>query len=67
MKRLWGRKVSDLSFSSFLEILTFVANKQDKVSHFLDRYYPNFNSCAWCGDVHQDLKIKDGEQDGLWS
>ncbi len=42
MKRLWGRKISDLSFASFLEILLCVANNKGKTVHFVDRFYPSF-------------------------
>ena len=30
MQRLWGRKISDLAFGEFLQIIEWVANKKDK-------------------------------------
>ena len=59
MKRLWGRKVSDLSFANFLEILASVAAIKGKVVHFVDRYYPSSKTCSHCGYVHKELSLKD--------
>ncbi|MEL6578378.1 MAG: transposase [Cyanobacteria bacterium J06621_12] len=59
MKRLWGRKVSDLSFATFLEILQTVATNKGKIVHFVDRYYPSSKTCSHCGHVHKELSLKD--------
>ncbi len=59
MKRLWGRKVSDLSFATFLEILQTVAAIKGKVVHFVNRYYPSSKTCSHCGYIHQELSLKD--------
>ena len=59
MKRLWGRKVSDLSFATFLEILKTVAANKGKVVHFVDRYYPSSKTCSHCEYVHKELSLKD--------
>ncbi len=59
MKRLWGRKVSDLSFASFLEILQAVAVIKGKVVHFVDRYYPSSKTCSHCGHINKELSLKD--------
>ena len=59
MKRLWGLKVSDLSFATFLEILQTVATNKGKVVHFVDRYYPSSKTCSHCGYVHKELNLKD--------
>jgi putative transposase len=57
MVRLWGRKVSDLAFSEFLEILKWVALKKDKVVHFIDRWYPSSKTCSNCGHVLEKLEL----------
>ena len=49
MQRLWGRKVSDLAFGMFLEILKWVATKKGKTVHFIDRWYPSSQLCNCCG------------------
>ncbi|MEM7592993.1 MAG: RNA-guided endonuclease TnpB family protein [Cyanobacteria bacterium P01_A01_bin.83] len=59
MKRLWGRKVSDLSFATFLEILQTVAAIKGKVVHFVDRYYPSSKTCSHCGYIHKELSLSD--------
>jgi putative transposase len=59
MKSLWGRKVSDLSFGTFLKILEHVARKKGKQVHYVDRFYPSSKTCSPCGYVHQDLKLSD--------
>ncbi len=59
MKKLWGRKVSDLSFSSFLEILEMVAHKKGKTIHFVDRFYPSSKTCGDCGYQNKELTLKE--------
>lgn len=59
MKRLWGRKISDLSFASFLEILQTVATNKGKLVHFVDRYYPSSKTCSHCGHINKELSLKD--------
>ena len=59
MKRLWGRKVSDLAFSKFLSIVQQVARKCDKNVAFIDRWYPSTKTCHGCGTVNDDLSLRD--------
>jgi putative transposase len=58
MKRLWGRKVSDLAFRTFLSILQHIADAKGKVVHFIDRFYPSSKTCSDCGLVYQDLNLR---------
>ena len=59
MKRLWGRKVSDLALSTFLEILQTVAAIKGKLVHFVARYYPSSKTCSHCGYINKELNLKD--------
>ena len=59
MKRLWGKKVSDLSFATFLEILQTVAIYKGKLVHFVDRFYPSSKTCSHCGYINKELSLKD--------
>lgn len=59
MAKLWGRKVHDLAFASFVEILQHVANKTDKYVGFVDRWFPSSKKCCHCGEINHDLKLED--------
>jgi putative transposase len=61
MQRLWGRKVSDLSHSSFVNKLEQVALKYGTVVHKIDRYYPSSKTCSNCGYVNRQLTLRDRE------
>ena len=57
MVKLWGRKVHDLAFAEFLEILQWVALKKDKVVSFISRWYPSSKTCSNCGHVLEKLEL----------
>ncbi|MEB3881830.1 transposase, partial [Lyngbya sp. CCY1209] len=57
MQRLWGRKVSDLGFRSFLQILEWVAQKKGKVVAYIDRWFPSSKTCSGCGYVLDELDL----------
>lgn len=61
MKKLWGRKVSDLGFSSFVKILEFKAIEHRKNLHKIDRFYPSTKLCSGCGMIKtkDELTLKD--------
>lgn len=59
MKRLWGRKVSDLAFGTFIEILKWVATKKGKTVHFIDRWFPSSKTCSCCGHHKANLELSD--------
>jgi putative transposase len=56
MHMMWGRKVSDLAFSEFVNILEYKANVTK-----IDRFYPSSKTCSGCGYVLKalDLKIRE--------
>jgi len=57
MKRLWGRKVSDLALGEFLKILGWVAQKKGKQVVYIDRWYPSSKTCSHCGHVLKELDL----------
>ncbi|MEG3834176.1 MULTISPECIES: RNA-guided endonuclease TnpB family protein [unclassified Microcoleus] len=57
MQRLWGRKVSDLAFGEFLQILEWVAKKKGKQVVFIDRWYPSSKTCSHCGHKLKELDL----------
>ena len=60
MKKLWGKKVSDLSFSSFVLKLEYVSSKYGTVTHKIDRWFASSKTCT-CGVVNKELKLSDRE------
>lgn len=58
MKALWGRKVSDLGFGEFLEILEWVALKRGKRVVRIDRFQATTKVCSNCGQRHE-LELRD--------
>ena len=58
MKKLWGRKVSDLGFAQFVNILEWVAYKRGKRVVFIDRWERTTGKCSTCGHK-QNLELKD--------
>ena len=56
MKKLWGRKVSDLGFSKFLEIVKWVAEKRGKQVVQIDRWARTTGICSCCGHK-QDMEL----------
>ena len=60
MMKMWGRKVSDLSHGTFINILEQVANKYNVVVHKIDRWYPSSKLCD-CGYKNNKLMLKDRE------
>ena len=60
MKKIWGRKVSDLSFSSFVLKLEQIANKYNTVVQKVDRWFASSKTCT-CGVVNKELKLSDRE------
>ena len=57
MQRLWGRKISDLAFGEFLQILEWIAKKKGKQVVFIDQWYPSTKTCSSCGHVLEKLDL----------
>jgi putative transposase len=57
MKKLWGRKVSDMAFGEFLQILQWIAQKKDKAVHFISRWYPSSKTCSNCQHTLEKLAL----------
>ncbi len=57
MQRIWGRKISDLGFASFISILKYVASVKGKTVVFTDRFEPTSKTCSSCGYVNNELTL----------
>ena len=59
MQKLWGKKISDLGFSNFVNILEYVAITKGNTVYFLDRWEPTTKPCSVCGYMNHTLTLKD--------
>jgi putative transposase len=59
MKALWGRKVSDLGFGTFVQTLHHVAAKTGTVVHYIDPWFPSTKLCSVCGHLHDTITLRD--------
>jgi len=59
MKALWGRKVSDLGFAGFVDILHHVAGSTGAVVHHIDRWFPSTKMCSACHQVNHHITLRD--------
>jgi putative transposase len=57
IQRLWGRKISDLAFGEFLQILEWIAKKKSKQVVYVDQWYPSSKTCYHCGYVLEKLDL----------
>ena len=58
MRRIWGKKISDLCHSSFIDKLTYVSLKYGVIVHKIDKWYPSSKTCE-CGYINKLLSLKD--------
>ena len=59
MKRLWGRKVSDLSFGQFVEILRFKCSKHNREFRQVGQWTATTKPCSDCGYHNENLSLSD--------
>ena len=59
MKRLWGRKVSDLAFYQFVEILKFKCLKHNREFVQVGPWTPTTKPCSDCGHHNENLSLSD--------
>ena len=59
MKRLWGRKISDLAFGEFALILQWTSAKYGKTFLKANRWEPTTKPCSNCGYQNENLTLSD--------
>lgn len=61
MKKLWGRKISDLGLYNLLKIVEFKASENYRSINYIDRFFPSSKLCSKCGNIKNkdELKLKD--------
>jgi len=58
MQMMWGKKISDLSHSSFVNILKQQAVRHDVIVSEIPRFYPSSKTCSNCGVAVDELPLK---------
>ena len=59
MKALWGRKVSDLGFATFVQTLHYVASKAGTMVQHIGPWFPSTKLCSACGCLNQQITLRD--------
>ena len=59
MKRLWGRKVSDLSFGQFVEILEYKCYRHNRDFRQAGQWTATTKPCSDCGHHNENLTLSD--------
>ena len=59
MKRLWGRKVSDLAFYQFVQILKYKCIKHSRELRQVGQWTATTKPCSDCGFHNEDLSLSD--------
>ena len=54
MSKIWGKKINDLAFNEFINIL---ATKTNVIK--INKFYPSSKTCSSCGYIKEDLSLKD--------
>lgn len=58
-KPYFGKKVSDMAWDSFVQILEWMALKYGKTVQKIGKWFPSSKTCSHCGHIKQDLSLKD--------
>ena len=61
MQMLWGKRISDLAFFSFMLKLKYLASVKGKTVFCIGRFEPSSKTCSVCGYVYKDLELKERE------
>ena len=59
MKRLWGRKISDLAFYQFVEILKYKCIKHERTLRQVGQWTATTKPCSHCGYKNENLSLDD--------
>ena len=59
MKRLWGRKVSDLAFYQFVELLKYKCSKHKRHFVQIGQWTASTKPCSDCGFHNENLTLSD--------
>jgi len=63
MQKLWGRKINDIAFGEFVQILEWAASNCGTEIVKIDRFAPSSKCCSRCGYIYTKLTLKQREWD----
>ena len=56
MQKLWGRKINDLGFYNFVQILESVAKKCVCEVRKTNKFFASSQICSCCGNINKQVK-----------
>ena len=56
MQKLWGRKINDLGFYNFVQILEYVAKKCGCEVRKANKFFASSQTCSCCGNINKQVK-----------
>ena len=59
MTMLWGRKVADVGFGQFVQILHATAQKTGAEVHHIERFFPSTKLCHICSTLNAFITLRD--------
>jgi len=59
MASIWGRKVADVGFGRFVQILHQAAEKFGTHVHHIGRFFPSTKRCHVCGFINHAITLRD--------
>lgn len=63
IQKLWGRKINDIAFGEFVQILEWAASNCGTEIVKIDRFAPSSKCCSRCGYIYTKLTLKQREWD----
>jgi putative transposase len=54
-----SKAISDVSWGTFIDVLEYKANWNDKSIIHVDRFFPSSKTCSKCGWINNNLTLKD--------
>lgn len=58
MQKLWGRKINDIAFGEFVQILEWAASNCGTEVVKIDLFAPSSKCCSRCGYIYRELTLK---------
>lgn len=54
-----AKSISDVSWSKFVELLSYKANWYGRKLVQIDKWFPSSKTCSYCGNIKSNLKLED--------